>query len=220
MNFLLLKPNAFDFKSIFGNLASKWYYYLILAVFVVALVLFFALKKRPERNNLGKTQKIVYVAVLSALTFAANYFTVKISDALQISFVATVGFIAGYLLGGGLGFVASFTGDLICGIVAPFGAYNPVIGIGSGLWGLIPGLIFTYFGGNDYVKTIISFIVSFAVCSFAVNTLGLSLMYSMSFKSLMSLLPIKLITVLANAALCLTLTALLPRVLPKEKFNV
>lgn len=223
MSFLFLKTEPFDFGSIFGNILSKWYYYLILAVFLAALILFFVKTRRPERperNNLSKTQRLVYTALFAALSFVANYFTVKVSDALQISFVATVGFLSGYLLGGGLGFAASFTGDLICGIVAPFGAYNPIIGIGSGLWGLIPGVIFTYFKGNDYVKAAVSFIVSFVVCSFAVNTLGLSLMYSMTFLSLLSLLPVKLLVAAVNAALCFALVAVLPRILPKEKFNL
>lgn len=220
MNNLLLKPSAFDFSAIFGNFLSKWYYYMTLAIFIVIMSAILLIKKPPTRNNLTKTQKLVYTAILSALSFVANYFTIKISDGLQISFVSAVGFLAGYLLGGGLGFVASFTGDLICGIVAPLGAYNAIIGIGSGLWGLIPGVIFSYFKGGDHIKTIISFIISFVVISFAVNTYGLSLMYSMTFKSLLTLLPLKLLSLAANGALCVILVSILPRVLPKEKFNL
>ncbi len=220
MFYSLLKAEPFDFQSIFGNLTSKWYYYLILAVFFAVLLLIFTLKKQQSRNNLSKTQRLVYTAVFAALSFAANYFTVKINDALQISFVATAGFVAGYLLGGGLGFAASFIGDLVCGIVAPLGAYNPIIGIGSGLWGLIPGVVFTGNKGNDYVKTTISYAISFMICSFFVNTLGLALMYSMSFKSLLSLLPIKLLSVAVNAVLSAVLVATMPRILPKDKFNL
>ena len=220
MSFLFLKTEPFDFGSIFGNILKKWYYYVILAVFLAALILFFVKTKRPERNNLSKTQRLVYTALFAALSFVANYFTVKVSDALQISFVATVGFLSGYLLGGGLGFATSFTGDLICGIVAPFGAYNPIIGIGSGLWGLIPGVIFTYFKGNDYVKTAVSFIISFVLCSCVVNPFGLSVMYSISFLKLLSLLPVKLLVAAVNAALCFALVAVLPRILSKEKFNL
>lgn len=220
MFYLLLKAEPFDFGSIFGNFLSKWYYYLILALFFIGMLLFYVLRKQPSRNNLSKTQRLVYTAVFAALSFAANYFTVKVSDALQISLVATVGFISGYLLGGGLGFAASFIGDLICGIVAPFGAYNPIIGIGSGLWGLIPGIVFTVNKGNDYIKTAISYAISFVIASFFVNTLGLSLMYSMSFKSLLSLLPIKLLSVAVNAAISVLLVAAMPRILPKDKFNV
>lgn len=221
MFYSLLKAEPFDFNGIFGNFLSKWYYYVILAVFLILLTLFFTLRKQPSRNNLSKTQKLVYTAVFSALSFVANYFTVKVSDAFQISFVASAAFLGGYLLGGGLGFAAAFTGDLICGIVAPFGAYNPIIGIGSGLWGLIPGVIFDYFRGNVYFKISASFVIGFVVCTFLVNTWGLSLMYSMTYSSLLVLLPWKFLTVVINAALCFAVVpALLPRILPKDKFNL
>lgn len=221
MRFLSLTTKAFDFNAIFGNVVSKWYYYVILVVFISAIILFFTLKKQPQRNNLSNTQRLVYTAVFSALSFVANYFTVKVGDALQISFVSAAAFLGGYLLGGGLGFAAAFIGDLICGIVAPFGAYNPIIGIGSGLWGLIPGVIFDYFRGNIYVKISVSFAISFVVCSFLVNTWGLSLMYSMTYSSLLILLPWKFLTVAINAAVCFAVVpVLLPRILPKDKFNI
>ncbi len=220
MQFLLL-AKSFDFKAIFGNVITKWYYYVILAAFLIALILFFSLKKQPSRNNLSNTQRLVYTAVFAALSFVANYFTVKVSDALQISFVSATAFLGGYLLGGGLGFAAAFLGDFICGIVAPFGAYNPIIGIGSGLWGLIPGVIFDFFRGNVYVKIAVSFAISFIVCSFLVNTWGLSLMYSMTFLSLTALLPWKLLVTVINAAVCYAIVPiLLPRILPKDKFNI
>lgn len=213
----LLAPAPFDFSAIFGNVVKRWYYYLALVVFLV-LVIVISLTKKKERNNLSKTQRLVYASILSALAFLANYFTIKANDLFQISFVSTVGFLAGYLLGAGLGFASSFIGDFICGIVMPFGAYNPIIGIGTGLWGFIPGIIFTHFKGNDYVKTVVSFIICFVLNSFAVNTFGLSMMYSMSFESLMILLPGKLAVVIGNAVICTLLIGVMPRILPKDKF--
>ncbi len=219
-NFLLLaKTQPFDFAKIFGNIGSRWYYYLALAVVVVAVILF-ALLKDGNRNSLTKTQKLVYVAVFAALSFLANYFTIKVSDALQLSLVATIGFLSGYLLGAGWGFTAAFVGDLICGIVMPFGAYNPIIGIGTGLWGLIPGIIFSFGVRHKYVKTVLSFALCFVCNSFAINTFGLSVMYSMSFNSLLALLPVKLLGVGVNMAICLGLVAFLPKVLSKHKFFV
>ena len=133
--------------------------------------------------------------------------------------MATAGFISGYLMGGGLGFAAAFIGDLLCGIISPFGAYNPIIGIGSGLFGLIPGVIFRFSKLNAYLNTIISFITCFIVCSFFVNTLGLSLMYSMTFESLMATLPLKGVSAAVNLALCIILVNVFPKILPKDKFN-
>ena len=218
---LLLKTEAFDFAKIFSNIGKQWYYYLALII-VVALLVFFSFKGKKKRNNLTGTQKIAYIAVLTALAVIANspICTIHISDMLQISLVASVGFIAGYLLGAIGGFAVSFIGDLICGIIMPFGAYNPIIGIGTGLWGFIPGIIFTCFKGNAYVKTVISFAICFVFNSFALNTLGLSLMYSISFDKLLVALPIKLVVVAINSVISCLFVALLPRILPKNKFNI
>ncbi|MBE7086871.1 MAG: folate family ECF transporter S component [Clostridiales bacterium] len=216
----LLKPVAFDFVAIFGNVVDKWYFYLALIVFL-ALLTVYCLVKKPECNALTSTQKLVYTAILSALCFMANYFTIKVSDLWQISLVSCVGFIAGYLLGGGYGFAAAFIGDLICGIVAPFGAYNPIIGMGTGLFGFVPGVIFSHFrNGNKYVKVIISFAICFLLNSFVVNTLGLSLMYGMSFESLLVLLPLKLATTAVNMVICILAVTFLPKILPRSKFFI
>ena len=217
MNNLLVA--AFDFAKIFGNIGKKWYYYLALAV-VIAIVIVVTLLQKNRRNNLSYTQKIVYTAVMAALCFLANYFTIKVSDLLQVSLVATVGFLSGYMLGGGLGFAVAFVGDLICGIVAPFGAYNPIIGIGTGLWGFIPGVLFNNLRINQIITAIISFILCFIFNSFLVNTLGLSLMYTMTFESLLVLLPTKLLVVAINAVISILLMLTLRKILPKHKFHL
>lgn len=216
MTFLLL-TDAFDMGAIFKTVVTKWYYYVIFAVFIALLVLFLTLKKRPERNALNKTGRIAYTAVLTALCVIANVFDIKVSDAFQISLVATVGFVSGYLLGGGYGFAACFIGDLIGAIINPHGAYNPIIGIGTGLWGLIPGLVFSFPKGNDYLKLVISFLISSVVISGIVNTLGIYLMYGLG-KAYLAGYPWKLAMAAVNFALSAALLAVLPRVLPKDKF--
>ncbi|MBQ3596427.1 MAG: folate family ECF transporter S component [Clostridia bacterium] len=219
MENLLASVTAFDFAKIFGNLQKRWYYYLALFV-VIAIIVVVTLLQKNRRNNLSPTQKIVYTAVMSALCFLANYYTIKVSDVLQISLVATVGFLSGYMLGSGLGFASAFIGDLICGIVAPFGAYNPIIGIGTGLWGFIPGVLFNNLRINQIITAIISFILCFIFNSFLVNTLGLSLMYSMTFESLLVLLPTKLLVVAINAVISILLMLTLRKILPKHKFHL
>lgn len=219
----LLATAPFDFSAIFSNIGKRWYYYVVLAVFLVFIVLFTIFGKQ-RRNTLTKTQKLVFTAIFSALAFVANYFTIKASDLFQLSFVSVVGLVAGYTLGAGLGFTASFIGDLICGIVAPFGAYNPIIGIGTGLWGFIPGVLFSVgdrlpdFKLKEYVITVVSFVAGFILNSFAINTFGLSMMYSMTFESLLVLLPGKLAVVGVNAVIGCVLVGILPRILPAEKF--
>ena len=220
-NFLLLKTNAFEFDKIFSNLQKRWYYYVTLLI-VLAVIFALAFTTKKKRNNLSKTQKLVYISVMSALAFVANssFGTIHVSDVLQISLVASVGFIAGYLLGAVGGFAVSFIGDLLCGIIMPFGAYNPIIAIGTGLWGFVPGIIFTYFKGNDFVKASISFATCFLLNSFLINTFGLSVMYTMSFESLLILLPVKFGVVVINAVVSCLMIVVLKKVLPKDKFNV
>ena len=212
---LFLAINAFDFAAIFKTVHTKWYYYVALAVFVILLFSFFFFKKQPKRNDLTKTQKICYVSVLAALATVSNVFDVKISDEFQISLVASVGFIAGYTLGGGYGFAVCFIGDLLGAIVNPHGPYNPIIGIGTGLWGLIPGIAFSYFKGNVYVKTTVSFAKWFLLVSAGINIVGFCLMYPTyyTFETLLPTLPLKLAVVAVNCAICIGLVSVLPRII-------
>lgn len=218
----LLLTNAFDFAEIFKTIRTRWYYYVALAVFVILLVAFFFFKKQPKRHNLTKTQKICYLSVLAALATVSNIFDIKISDEFQISLVATVGFIAGYLLGGGYGFAVCFIGDLLGAIINPHGPYNPIIGIGTGLWGLIPGIAFSYFKGNGYVKTVISFSIGFLLVSAGINIVGFCLMYPTryTFEALLPTLPLKLAVVAVNCAISIGLLSVFPRVLKNSKFRV
>ena len=213
--FNLFLAEAFDFAEIFKTVRTRWYYYVALAVFLILLVAFFFFKKQPEKRRLSKTQKITYVAVLAALSTVCNIFDIKVSDEFQISLVATVGFIAGYMLGGGLGFAVCFIGDLLGAIINPHGPYNPIIGIGTGLWGLIPGIAFFYFKGNDYVKTAVSFLLGFLLISAGINVVGFCLMYPTyyTFESLLPTIPLKLAVVALNCALCMAMISVFPRIL-------
>lgn len=212
---LFLAINAFDFSAIFKTIHTKWYYYIALLVFIILLCSFFFFKKQPKKNNLNKTQKICYVSVLAALATVSNIFDIKISDEFQISLVATVGFISGYMLGGGYGFAVCFIGDLLGAIVNPHGPYNPIIGIGTGLWGLIPGIAFYYFKGNEYVKTVVSFSIGFLLVSAGINIVGFCLMYPTyyTFEALLPTLPLKLAVVAVNCIICIGLIPALVRII-------
>lgn len=214
--------SAFDFAKIFSNVLSNWYYYVGFALVVIMLLLFCTLKKQPARANLSSTQKLVYVSLFSALATVSNVFDISVSSELQISLLATVGFITGYLFGGGTGFAVCFIGDLLGALINPHGVYNPIIAIGSGLWGFIPGVIYSFFKGNDYVKLAISYLLCFAVISGGVNTLGIYLMYGLgkhTFAYYFASLPWKLIGVAANAIICAALLSALPKILPKNHFT-
>ncbi len=217
-NLLAGIPQPFDISDIFRNIRTRWYVYLVVAV-ALLLVITFVLIKKKQRNTLTSTQKLVYTAIMTALCFLANYLTIQVSELLQISFLATAGFISGYILGSGLGFTAAFLGDLLCGIIRPLGVYSPVIGFASGLMGFIPGLIFERFLFNDYIKTAISFVCVFIVASLFVNTIGLCLLYGFPMEIYLARLPVTLLSMAINTAVCFVLVPIFNKILPKDKFN-
>ncbi len=212
---------SFDFSYLFKNFFTKWYFYVIAVGLIIFVVLsLFLFKNKEDRNRLSKTQKIVYTAILSALCFVVNAFTIPISSLLQISLIATVGFVAGFLLGPGLGFTSAFIGDLICAITFPQGPYSPIINVGTALWGYIPGMLFCIGKGRERIKIVLSFALGFVLNSFCVNTVGIALMYNTPFDVLLVTLPIKLLVVVINCGLSFGLLELFKKVLPKDKFNV
>lgn len=174
--FNLLAPSAFDFKAIFANFLSEWYYYLAF-ILIVLTVIFLVVKFKPqEKVELKKTHKLSIIAILSALCVIANIFSFG-SDFVKFSFVSVVCFIAGFTLGPIGGLAVGFIGDFLAGIIFPFGVYNPIIALGSALFGFIPGIIFHYFKGNNIIKTVVSFIICYVVCSVLLNTTATYFMY-------------------------------------------
>ena len=220
-NLLVSFDKSFDFAYIFKTFVTKWYYYLTLLVVLLVIVFLFFIRKKTKRNNLTSTQKLVYVSVLASICAIANMFDIPINESLQLSFVATVGLVSGYLLGAGPAFMVCFIGDLIGGIIIPKGPYNPIIGIGTGLWGLIPGLAFEYFKGKDVAKIIVSLLLGFLIVSLGVNTIGYALMYpkyttlALSF----AMLPFKASSVVVNVFISILLVRKFKRILPKSKFH-
>ena len=212
-------PQPFDFADIFRNIKARWYVYVIVA-FIVLVVLVFTFLKKKSRNKLSNTQKVVYTAMMTALCFLANYLTISISEMFQISLILSVGFVSGYILGAGLGFVSAFIGDFICAIIKPTGVYSPIINLGSGLMGFIPGLLFERVKINAYINTAISTITVFIVSSVLVNTIGLCVLYGFPMEIYIVRLPITAISTVVNGVVCFGLISILPRILPKDKFNL
>ena len=134
-------------------------------------------------ENCSKTQKIAYVAIMTALTVVCNmFFEFKLADtqfSLTIFFSAMTGIIIGPLFG----FVASFLGDLV-GFLYNSGGfmYMPWIGLSMGLVSLIAGLVINgvqlKFKGQIYVKLALVSVLTFLVCTVAVNTTAFWLMYN------------------------------------------
>lgn len=221
---LNLLTSAFDFGAIFGNFSEKWYLYLVLFLVIIGLTLTFIFVKFKPRNSLTNTQKIAYVAVLTALCTVTNFLTFYPANYIAVSFTSVICFLAGFMLDAKSGFAVGFIGDLVGAIIFPSGAYNPLIGIASGLIGFIAGIIFDCFKGNNVVKTIIFAVLTLVICTSGLNTFALWLMYGLGKKSffayLIARLPWQALMSLANCVICITLAEILPRILPKSKFNL
>ncbi len=214
--------NAFNFDEIFANFLDFWYAYALLLVFLVSFILFVVFRKKVKRHNLTQTQSITYISVLTALCAVVNVLTQYPATYIAISFVPTMCFIAGYMLGAKAGFIIGFMGDLIAAIVFPAGPYNPFIGIANGLMGFIPGFIFDNFKGNIYIKIVISTVLTLFICTIGLNTFGLWLIYGYGKKSFWAYLWVRLpwqaLVAAGNCVLCVSITSILRKVLPKHKF--
>lgn len=220
-NYLFLAANfenSFDFSYIFKSIVSRWYLYLLLAVVIIGVMVFAIIKKPKRPNLLSKTQRIAYISIFIALSVAVNIFQIPF-PLVQLSFVATVCYIAGMLLGPIDGFVVAFMGDLIAGIVAPLGPYSPIIGIGTAMFGFVPGVIQCYFKKNDILNGIIAYLITFLLTSVIINTIGLCLIYSsMVLAEKAVLLPLNLLFHIINCVISILLIKAFKRILPKDKF--
>ena len=213
--------NAFNFSYIFKSIITRWYLYLALLGVIIGVVLFAVLKYQPKRNSLSKTQKLAYISVFSALLVAVNILQIP-TPLAQLSLVATVACIAGILLGPVSGFAVAFVGDLIAGIIAPLGVYSPIIGIATSLFGLVPGIVFAYFKGNDLVKLIVSFVITFILSSVILNTIGLSLIYPKVYvlTDRLLMLPVTLLFHAINCALSYLIIRTFKKTLKHSKFYI
>ncbi len=216
--------SAFSFKEIFGNITSKWYLYLALGVCAVLLVLYFVFYcKGGSRLKLTETQRICHIAVFTAICVAVNVFSFSPSSSITVSLLATVCTLAGFLYGPKDAFIIGFTGDLIGAIICPFGSYNPLIGLASGLMGMIPAMVFSR-SGNVYMKVAVSTLLTLGICTCGLNTFGLWLFYGLGKKTfyayLFARLPFQIIVALGNAVLSAVLIRLLVKILPEDKLDL
>ncbi len=174
--------------------------------------------KKPTTKKekvIKATKRIAYTAVLTALATVFNIITFFPVRYCSLSFTAIPCFIAGVVLGPVSGFAVGFLGDLLGHLILPQGAYMPLIGISSGLFGLIPGIIFLLFNGRDYVKIFVSFLICLIVCTIFLNTYNLWLVYSKGTKSFWTYLGLRLpFQVLVSAVNCF-LTCIIYRELAK-----
>lgn len=216
----LLAPAPFDFGAIFKSVITRWYLYVALVVVIMAVVIFVCIKKPPKRNSLSSTQKIAYISILTALSVAVNILQIPF-PLVQLSFVATIAFLAGVLLGPIEGFTVAIVGDLIAGIIMPVGVYSPIIAIGTSLFGFIPGVVFAYFKGKVWIKAIISYLLTFVLSSALINTIGLCMIYtSIVLVEKLALLPLNFAFHAVNCVISILLLIAIKRIFPRNKFYI
>lgn len=133
----------------------------------------------PTLWKMGKSRKIAYVGVATALSVAVNALEIKLG-VVQFSFTIFFSMFIGVLLGGVAGFCAGFLGDLIGFFIHPMGEYSPWIGISTGLMAFFAGLcVYVLFSekGNLYVKLTLACLLIFVVCTCGITTLYLNLVW-------------------------------------------
>lgn len=134
------------------------------------------------KKKLNPTMRVVLTAVFVALSTVINsYATIRIGTQFKLSLILIVYFMAGYILGGGLGFVVGFCGDLLGWLIFPDGAYNPIIGASNGLLALIPGVLFGIKRPflrevktvEFIIKTVVAYVIGFFACTVFLSSLGI-----------------------------------------------
>ena len=129
------------------------------------------------------TQKIAYIALMTALCVVCNmFFEFKFADT-QFSLTIFFSALTGMIIGPVYGFIACFLGDLV-GFLYNSGGfmYMPWIGLSMGLTAFIAGLIMNFLNVKNkfaiYLKIAVVCISTFLLCTVAINTTAFWIMYN------------------------------------------
>ena len=129
------------------------------------------------------SRKIAVIGVMTAVMVVANmFFEFKLAET-QFSFTLVLSALTGVIIGPLFGFVACFMGDLVGFFYHSAGfAYLPWIGISLGLTAVIAGLVINGLpqGGKGFlfVKIGLVCILTFSICTLAINTTAFWILYS------------------------------------------
>ena len=131
----------------------------------------------------SKTQRLAYVAIMTALCVVCNmFFEFKFADT-QFSLTLCFSALTGLIIGPLYGFAACFLGDLV-GFLYNSGGfmYMPWIGLSMGMVAFIAGFVMNCFEFKkawvNYVKIAIVCILTFLLCTVAINTTAFWLIYN------------------------------------------
>ena len=130
----------------------------------------------------SKAHKIAYVAVMTALTVVSNTYEIP-AGATQFSLTLAISALTGILIGPLFGFVAGFWGDVLGFLYHPKGDYLLAMSFSMGLVALFAGFIVNGINTKGktwllYVKLALVSIITFLLCTGAINTTVLWQRYS------------------------------------------
>lgn len=129
------------------------------------------------------TQRIAYVGIMTALCVVCNmFFEFKLADT-QFSLTIFFSAMTGMLIGPLFGFTACFLGDLVGFLYNSGGfAYMPWIGLSMGLVAFVSAIVvngfYFKFKGGVYVKLAIVSLLTFVLCTVAINTTCFWILYN------------------------------------------
>jgi uncharacterized membrane protein len=122
-----------------------------------------------------KAHKIAYIAVMTAFCIVTNFFEFKFLDN-QFSLTIFVALITGVIIGAAFGFTACVLGDFIGFLVNPAYMYMPWVGLSTGMFAFISGLVFNGFPSKKkwtlWAKLCIVSLLTFGVCTIGINSTG------------------------------------------------
>lgn len=166
------------------------------------------------------TKQIALAGLFTALLVIANIFTIQmIPPYFVISLVLTISFIAGLFLGPINSFIVCILADLIGCLIHPLGPYNILVGLSSGMIGLIFGFIKKIEKPNALTIANLYIIVTL-ICTCFLNTMGLWLMYAVGKKTFFVYLSVRLPWQLITSGINCSLSMILFKIVSKIKINV
>jgi ECF transporter S component (folate family) len=120
--------------------------------------------------------KLAYIAVLTAFIVASNVAEIKFLDN-QFSFTIFVAMFSGGVLGAISGFFACLIGDFVGYLIHPAYIYMPWVGLSTGMFALITGLVLETRRGvmSDWklvLKLLTASLLTFLICTIAINSTG------------------------------------------------
>ena len=128
-------------------------------------------KTLREKNS---AHRIAYISIVTALNVVANFVEIKFLDT-QFSFTILLSLLSGVTLGALAGFASGFIGDLL-GVIFRGWLYMPWVGLSTATFALLSGICVEFlplrFKGGLALRMALACLLSFAVCTIAINSTG------------------------------------------------